>query len=149
MAESGRLEAGRVGRVVYVGIAPNEDVVESVASVCRARGLRDAFVRGGLGSLTQAALAGPGGEVRTLEGVAVEVLGLSGEVRSEADGAPRVRLDAIAVDPDGRVIGGRMVPGRNPVFATFELTLEEWLPDLRSVGDASTASVVPPLQRSR
>ena len=37
-------------------------------------------------------------------------------------------LDTVA-DTDGRVWGGRFVSGRNPVCMTFELVLEEWLPD--------------------
>ena len=128
MSDTGRVESGRIGRVVYVGIAPNEDLVAGVESACRARGLARAFVRGGLGSLAQARLLGPSGEVHALDGVAVEVLSLCGEVGPDADGAPRARLDAVAVEPGGRVLGGRLVPGVNPVFATFELALEEWLP---------------------
>lgn len=128
MPEASDRGQGRIGRVVYVGVSPNEDLVGTIESVCRERGLRHAFVRGGLGSLTQAVLLGPTGETRELSGVAVEVLGLSGEVRSRADGAPQALLDAVAVDPQGRVLGGRLVAGRNPVFATFEVTLEEWLP---------------------
>lgn len=128
MTEPGCVETGRIGRVVYLGIAPNEDLVAGVEAACRARGLRHAFVRGGLGSLAQARLRGPAGAVHALDGVAVEVLSLCGEVRPDAQGVPRARLDAIAVEPGGRVLGGRVVPGLNPVFATFELALEEWLP---------------------
>jgi predicted DNA-binding protein with PD1-like motif len=128
MPDASVTREGQVGRVVYVGVAPNEDLVGAVEAVCRERGILHAFVRGGLGSLAQAALQGPSGEVRTLEGVAVEVLGLSGEVRADAGSAPCALLDAIAVDPQGQVLGGRLVAGRNPVFATFEVTLEEWLP---------------------
>lgn len=92
-------------------------------------GFRNAFVRGALGSLVDACLYARGGEVRQLEGPAVEIVSLAGEVRAQADGSVVASLSGVVADPAGRVHGGVFVPGANPVCMTFEVTLEEWLPD--------------------
>jgi hypothetical protein len=35
----------------------------------------------------------------------------------------------VVADPEGKVYGGPFVLGMNPICVTFEVTLEEWLPD--------------------
>ena len=132
MAEGVQIEAGRIGKVVYARIAPNEDLVQGIEKVCIAQGLRHALVRSGLGSLVDACLDLPGGARHPVTGPAVEVLSLFGEVRTQADGEVhtlRADLSGVVVDAAGRVVSGVLVAGANPVFATFEVTLEEWLPE--------------------
>lgn len=128
MLEGVQIEAGRIGKVVYGRLAPNEDVVQGIEKLCIAQGLRQALVRCGLGSLVDACLDLPGGARLPVVGPAVEVLSLFGEVRHQADGAVRADVSAVVVDAAGQVRSGVLVSGANPVFATFEVTLEEWLP---------------------
>jgi len=128
MLEGVQIEAGRIGKVVYGRLAPNEDVVQGIEKLCIAQGLRQALVRCGLGSLVDACLDLPGGARLPVAGPAVEVLSLFGEVRHQADGAVRADVSAVVVDAAGQVRSGVLVAGANPVFATFEVTLEEWLP---------------------
>ena len=131
MTEPVQIEAGRIGKVVYTRMAPNEDLVQGIEKVCIAQGLRHALVRSGLGSLVDACLDLPGGTRQPVTGPAVEVLSLSGEVRTHGDGLERslqADLSGVVVDAAGRVTSGVFVAGANPVFATFEVTLEEWLP---------------------
>lgn len=123
------VESGSMGRVAYARIGPNEDLVQGVEKLCLAEGFRNAFVRGALGSLVDACLYARGGEVRQPEGPAVEIVSLAGEVRAQADGSVVASLSGVVADPAGRVHGGVFVPGANPVCMTFEVTLEEWLPD--------------------
>ena len=132
MAEGVQIQAGRIGKVVYARMAPNEDLVQGIEKICIAQGLRHALVRTGLGSLVDACLDLPGGTRHPVTGPAVEVLSLFGEVRAQADGvvqALRADLSGVVVDAAGRVVSGVLVAGANPVFATFEVTLEEWLPE--------------------
>ena len=132
MTEPVQIEAGRIGQVVYTRMAPNEDLVQGIEKVCIAQGLRHALVRSGLGSLVDACLDLPGGTRHPVTGPAVEVLSLSGEVRTHGDGLERslqADLSGVVVDAAGRVTSGVFVAGANPVFATFEVTLEEWLPE--------------------
>lgn len=128
MTENVQIEAGRIGKVVYARMAPNEDLVQGIEKLCIAQGLRHALVRCGLGSLVDACLDVPGGQRRSVAGPAVEVLSLFGEVRAQADGTLRADLSGLVVNAAGQVTSGLFVAGANPVFATFELTLEEWLP---------------------
>ncbi len=131
MAENVEIEAGRIGKVVYARMAPNEDLVQGIEKICMAQGLRHALVRSGLGSLVDACLDLPDGQRHPVMGPAVEVLSLFGEVRTQADGIVqtlRADVSAVVVDAAGRVTSGVLVSGANPVFATFEVTLEEWLP---------------------
>ncbi len=132
MAEGVQIQAGRIGKVVYARLAPNEDLVQGIEKICIAQGLRHALVRTGLGSLVDACLDLPGGTRHPVTGPAVEVLSLFGEVRAQGDGvvqALRADLSGVVVDAAGRVVSGVLVAGANPVFATFEVTLEEWLPE--------------------
>jgi predicted DNA-binding protein with PD1-like motif len=131
MTEAAIVETGAMGRVAYARIAPNEDLVLGVEKLCLAEGFRNAFVRGALGSLVDACLRTPDGRYLEVKGPAVEIVSLAGEVRSAADGSLRAALTGVVADTDGQVYGGPFVPGSNPICMTFEVTLEEWLPDAR------------------
>jgi predicted DNA-binding protein with PD1-like motif len=122
------VEAGRMGRVAYARVAPNEDLVLSIEKLCVAEGFRHAFVRGALGSLVDACFLAPDGGTRQVRGPAVEIVSLAGEVRTQGDGSLRAAITGIVADTEGHVHGGPFVAGANPVCVTFEVTLEEWLP---------------------
>ena len=128
MADITRVEEGRMGRVAYARIAPNEDLVQSVEKLCAAEGFRHAFVRGALGSLVDACLGTRGGECQVVAGPAVEIVSIAGEVRTQTDGSVRACLAGVVADGSGSVFGGPFIAGQNLVCMTFEVTLEEWLP---------------------
>jgi predicted DNA-binding protein with PD1-like motif len=129
MSDTTVVESGSMGRVAYARIAPNEDLVQGVEKLCLAEGFRNAFVRGALGSLVDGCLGTLDGNFLQVKGPAVEIVSLAGEVRSQADGSLRASLTGVIADPDGNVYGGPFVAGANNVCMTFEVTLEEWLPD--------------------
>ena len=137
MTQSVQTEEGRIDRLVYGRIAPNEDLVQGLQAICQAQGVRHALVRVGLGSLVDACLEAPSGRLLCMAGPAVEVLSLFGEVRTEADGPCSAALCGVVVDAAGQVLSGRFVPGHNLVFATFEVTLEEWLPHVSTAAPTS------------
>ena len=122
------IENGTMGRVAYARIRPNEDLVQAVEKLCLAEGFRNAFVRGALGSLVDACLYTRDGGYQRIAGPAVEIVSLAGEVRSQSDGSLTATLSGVVADPQGQVHGGPFVPGANPICMTFEVTLEEWLP---------------------
>jgi predicted DNA-binding protein with PD1-like motif len=124
------VESGKMGRVAYARIAPNEDLVLGIEKLCLAQGFNNAFVRGALGSLVDAGLEGIDGNVIEVKGPAVEIVSLAGEVRSDENGTPCASLTGVVADPEGKVYGGPFVLGMNPICVTFEVTLEEWLPDM-------------------
>jgi hypothetical protein len=84
MAEMRVIESGRMGRVAYARIAPNEDLVSSVEKLCLAEGFGHAFVRGALGSLVDACLERADGSCQVIRGPAAEIVSLAGEVRSNS-----------------------------------------------------------------
>ncbi|HSW19567.1 MAG TPA: PPC domain-containing DNA-binding protein [Ramlibacter sp.] len=122
------VESGSMGRVAYARIAPNEDLVLGVEKLCLTHGFRHAFVRGALGSLVDACLHTADGRYLEITGPAVEIVSLAGEVRPSPDGSLRASLTGVVADTEGRVFGGPFVAGSNPICMTFEVTLEEWLP---------------------
>lgn len=130
MAEFTAVEEGRMGRVAYARIAPNEDLVIGVEKLCLAQGFRNAFVRGALGSLVDACLGTSNDEFVQISGPAVEIVSLAGEVRSGADGSIRAALSGVVADPAGDIHGGPFVAGLNSICMTLEITLEEWIPDV-------------------
>lgn len=123
------VEAGMMGRVAYARIGPNEDLVQSVEKLCVAEGFRNAFVRGALGSLVDGCLLTSDGLYRQIEGPAVEIVSLAGEVRVQSDGSLKAALSGVVADPNGDVYGGIFVSGLNTICMTLEITLEEWIPD--------------------
>ncbi len=129
MNERTVVETGEMGRVAYARIAPNEDLVLAVEKLCLAEGFKNAFVRGALGSLVDACLGTLDDKYVHIKGPAVEIVSLAGEVRTSDDGSLRASLSGVVADPDGNVYGGPFVAGSNPICVTFEVTLEEWLPD--------------------
>lgn len=130
MGEILSTESGRMGRVAYARIAPNEDLITGVEKLCIAQGFRNAFVRGALGSLVDACLVGRGAAVQHVKGPGVEIVSLAGEVRAAADGSARAALSGVVADTGGCVHGGLFVAGANIICMTLEITLEEWLPEL-------------------
>jgi predicted DNA-binding protein with PD1-like motif len=103
------------GNAVLARVRPNEDLCTAVETIARRHGMRDAVVRGSLGSLIGAVFT----DGRTVPDHATEVLVSGGSVR---DGV--ATLDMAVVDMGGHVHTGRLVRGENPVCITFDLVLE-------------------------
>ena len=128
MSDAAVVENGTMGRVAYARIATNEDLLHGVEKLCISVGFKNAFVRGALGSLVDGCLQRQDGRYLQIKGPAVEIVSLAGEVRTMEDGSVRASLSGVIADPEGSVYGGPFVAGLNPICMTFEVTLEEWLP---------------------
>jgi uncharacterized protein len=115
------------GRVASVRLGPNEDLVEALDQAAGHLGFRRALVRSGLGSLIDATFVGAEGKPRRIEGPAVELLSLSGEISLEEDGVEPAGVSGVVGDPSGAIWAGRFVRGLNPVCITIEAVLEELL----------------------
>jgi uncharacterized protein len=110
-----------------VRLGPNEDLVESLDQAAAYLGFRRALVRSGLGSLIDATFEGAEGKPRRIEGPAVELLSLSGEISLDEDGVEAAGISGVVGDPTGAVWAGHFVRGLNPVCVTIEAVLEELL----------------------
>jgi predicted DNA-binding protein with PD1-like motif len=104
-------------RGVFARIRPNEDISLATEAVAQRHGLRNAVVRGSLGSLIGARFA----DGRTVADGATEVLVRHGVLR---DGV--AELEMLVADMQGNVHEGLLVRGDNPVLITFDLVLESF-----------------------
>jgi len=129
MIGSTEIENGHFGRLCYGRIRPNEDLVSAVEALCETHNVLNGFVRGTLGSLTDCQIEDLHGRRFLVQGPAVEVLSIQGELRPDSEGVPRAHLQGIVASPQGEVTGGKFVKGANLVCVTFEVAIEEWLPE--------------------
>jgi uncharacterized protein len=126
MAQSTILEIN-TGRVASVRLGPNEDLVEALDQAAAHLGFGRALVRSGLGSLIDATFEGVEGVPRRIEGPAVELLSLSGEICLDEGSVKAAGISGVVGDPAGAIWAGRFVRGQNPVCITIEAVLEELL----------------------
>jgi len=103
------------GSGLVARIKPNEDVVTALETIARTHGVRDAVVRGSLGSLIGARFT-DGSQVVDH---ATEVLVREGFIRNGL-----AELDLLVVDMGGAVHEGWLRRGDNPVCITFDLFLQ-------------------------
>lgn len=123
-----KLMRGSYGRVFNARLCTNDDLVESIEHLCRQHNVRDAVVRGGLGSLFRSEIK-VGSELRHIDGYAVELLTLGGNVVSNPDtGYLEVNLHGVIADNKGVVHAGTFIKGGSPTCVTVELVMQEWLP---------------------
>jgi predicted DNA-binding protein with PD1-like motif len=100
---------------IVARVKPNEDILTAIEAVCRVNGVRQATVRGSLGSLIGARFS-DGGRV---DDHATEVLVRQGWVRNG-----KAALEVLVVDMKGEVHEGWLERGENAVCITFDVVLE-------------------------
>lgn len=110
--------AGRPALAIRLG--PNEDLCTALEAICRERGIRQARVRGGVGSTVGVVFD----DGRRVEPFVTETLVRQGRIVTGRDGWPRAEIDVSMVDHLGGQASGRLARGANPVLVTFELVLE-------------------------
>ena len=95
---------------LVVRVRPNEDLCTSLESACMAHGIRNAKVRGGVGSLVGAAFD----DARTVEPFVTEVFIRKGLIAPGPDGALRADVDISLVDHTGQMAEGRLQARTEP-----------------------------------
>ena len=106
--------ASRDGTALVARIKPNEDVLTALEQIATVHGMRDAEVRGSLGSLVGARFT----DGRQVDDIATEVLVRQGRIR---DGI--AELEMVVVDGSGGIHEGWLMRGENAVCITFDLVL--------------------------
>jgi predicted DNA-binding protein with PD1-like motif len=105
---------------LVVRLRPNQDLCLALEALCAERNIRQARIRGGVGSLIGAVFD----DGRTVEPFVTEVFIRSGVIEPDATGAPRAAVDVGLVAHTGEIAEGRLARGQNPVLITFELVIE-------------------------
>jgi predicted DNA-binding protein with PD1-like motif len=108
------------GRAFAMRLRPNQDFAGSLEAFCRQHGVRQARLRGGVGSIIGARFV----DGTSLVPFATELAVAVGHIAPGASGALEAQLDIALVDYLGDLAEGRLVRGDNPVLMTMELVLE-------------------------
>jgi predicted DNA-binding protein with PD1-like motif len=117
---SAATSARTTGRAYALRLRPNQDFASALENFCRERGITNAKLHGGVGSIVGARFA----DGRVVEPFATEMAVRSGVIALGADGMPEATLDVALVDYTGGLAEGRLRRGDNPVLMTMELVLE-------------------------
>jgi predicted DNA-binding protein with PD1-like motif len=117
---SAATNAQATSRAYALRLRPNQDFSSALEAFCRERGISNAKLHGGVGSIIGARFA----DGRSVEPFATEMAVRSGAIALGADGTPEATLDVALVDYTGGLAVGRLVRGDNPVLMTMELVLE-------------------------
>jgi len=107
------------GRFFALRVKPNVDFCGALEAFCAERGIREAVVRGGVGSTIGARFTDGG----MVENFATEVAITEGRIAPGVGGF-EAAIDVALVDYSGALASGRLKRGDNPVLMTFELVLE-------------------------
>lgn len=123
------IEQGHTGRIFYLRIHPNEDLVQSLEKAFLEAKLARALVRASVGSLAHCSLGCGAGKTIEVDGPAIEILTMNGEITGDDTGNPTARVNGMVMGMDGKFYAGRFVSGRNPACMTVEAVIEEWVVD--------------------
>jgi predicted DNA-binding protein with PD1-like motif len=107
-------------RAFALRLRPNQDFAGALEGFCRQRGILQARIRGGVGSIIGARFV----DGSNLVPFATELAIGAGTIAPGGSGAPEAQLDIALVDYLGGLAEGRLVRGDNPVLMTMELALE-------------------------
>jgi predicted DNA-binding protein with PD1-like motif len=107
-------------RAFALRLRPNQDFAGALEGFCRAQGIAQARLYGGVGSIIGARFE----DGRAVEPFATELLVRSGAVAPGPGGELEAVLDVALVDYTGGLAEGRLVRGDNPVLMTMESVLE-------------------------
>lgn len=100
-------------------VKPNVDFCGALEAFCAERGIREAVIHGGVGSIIGARFV----DGCVVENFATEVAITDGRVLVGAGGF-EATINVALVDYSGALASGRLKRGDNPVLMTFELVLE-------------------------
>lgn len=125
---------GKTGRTVAVRVLPGTDLLTGIIEVCRKNNITYGYIPVCFGSLQRAgylylvpnreAKLGAGyGAVNRAEGP-VEFLSGVGVI-CQRDGNYDIHFHASMCDKEGRVFGGHLVVGENPVLTTVDAVITE------------------------
>ncbi|MAF06233.1 MAG: hypothetical protein CL389_00055 [Acidiferrobacteraceae bacterium] len=131
----GHAAIGKVGRVLAVRLLPGQDVIEGCIELIKANDLRSGTVTA-IGSLRAAKIVW----AKTMDfgddpmdaAVFYEMQGpvemgvAHGVFGTDEDGQVVMHIHALIMDKEGNMRCGNLMPGSAPVFATVEVTIQEF-----------------------
>jgi len=126
--------AAMLGKLIAFRLLPGMDLLEGIRDVCEAHGIRQGSLVSGTGSLRHATfmVAAPDESTRLGAGYSepivvagpVEVLGVQGVILEE-DHKVDFHVHGAFANKEGKVFGGHVVEGENPVLVTLDGVVAE------------------------
>jgi len=123
-----------LSRVVMIRVRPGNDLIMGIEEACERSAIRSGAISCCIGSLRKASfmflvpfdnrMGAAYCDPVTIEGP-VEILSTQGAI-GEEEGSLFVHLHGSFVDKDGRVHGGHLIKGQNPVLFTAEIMVCKW-----------------------
>ena len=129
--------AGQPGRIISGRLLPGCDMLNGIIELARSHRVKSAWVNA-FGSLAKTDFS-PGLRLAAADSDRVERLpnvNLTGPIEMWSgtgrlgipdSGEPFIHFHGVVVTPEGRLYGGHFFPGGNPVYATFEVHIQELL----------------------
>jgi len=127
--------SAKLGKMIPIRLRPGTDLMNGFKKVCEDNGVRQGSIMTAIGSLRKltiqvlvpnekAKLGAAYTEPQTILGP-IEVLGVQGVIFETEAGEVALHLHGMFSDKDGKVYGGHLVPGENPVLATLDAVIGE------------------------
>jgi len=143
MATSGAFFAsGKMGRLVPIRLKTGTDVIRGLTQICQELGIKCGAILVGIGSVRQLSycVLTPKPETKMGAGYTdpevvagpVEIVALSGVIFQSEQGETLIHLHGTFSDKAGKVYGGHVVAGGNPVLATLDAVIGE-VTDARAI----------------
>ena len=129
--------AGRSGRIISGRLLPGCDILLGIIEMARSHGVTAAWVNG-FGSLARSAFS-PGIRISEADPDRVErrpnvelpgpleMWSGMGRLGIPEKGEPFIHFHGLVVTAEGQLYGGHFFPGDSPVYATFEVHIQEVL----------------------
>lgn len=137
--------AGKYGKVVAIGLLPGADLVNGIKKVCEDENIHHGTVATVVGSLHKLTFSqvvsdsderkdkfGPGFTEHRIVSGPLQVLSVQGIIYETEAGEVVVHIHGTFNDLNGRVHGGHLLPGENPVRNRLEAVVAE-IKDVRLI----------------
>ena len=127
--------SGKFGKMIPVRLQPGTDLMNGLKKVCEDNGVRHGALLVGIGSLRKvtfqvlepnekAKIGAAYTEPKVIPGP-IEILGVRGVIFESDTGDVVLHLHGSFCDKDGKVYGGHLVAGENPILATLDAVIGE------------------------
>jgi predicted DNA-binding protein with PD1-like motif len=126
---------GNIGKVLPIQLPIGEDLVASLKRACRDKGIRYAAILSTVGSLRQLTIenviasktsktGADFGPPKVFRGP-LQVMSLEGFIYDSAKGEMDYHIHGLFADTDGKICGGHLIEGGNPVQTRLVIVVGE------------------------
>ena len=126
---------GNLGKVLPIQLPSGEDLITSLKSACAKQGIRYAAIMSTVGSLSEMTIESVVVSKTTVTGSdygpphvipgPLQVMSLEGIIYDAANGEMDLHLHGLFADTEGKIHGGHLIEGGNPILARLAIVVGE------------------------